>query len=368
MNDYNTLYDEFGPEKIIHIYDPQVELKAVLVVDNVAVGPSIGGIRMVPDISVEECFRLARAMTFKNSAAGLPHGGGKSMIAGDPAMPLNKKETLLRAFARAIADIKDYIPGPDMGTNEICMAWIRDEIGRSVGLPKDIGGIPLDKIGATAFGLRAALDVAKDYANISLAGAKVVIQGFGSVGKHSARFLSERSSLVVAVSDSKGAIYNPEGLDVEELIKVKENSGKVTDYQNGQVIDGDSLISVDCDIWIPAARPDVIHKENMIDLKAKIVAPGANIPMPLELEEVFYKKGIMVLPDFIVNAGGVICAAVEYAGGTMKGALETIEERVSQNTKEVLESSRVNKISPHEAAMNIVRERVLNAMSFRRKC
>ena len=125
--------DDFGPARIISIYQPSLALKAILVVDNTACGAAIGGVRMAPDVSVEECFRLARAMTWKNAAAGLPHGGGKSVIFGDPRMAAAAKEQLIRAFAGAIGDISDYIAGPDMGTDERCMAWIKEETGgRSV--------------------------------------------------------------------------------------------------------------------------------------------------------------------------------------------------------------------------------------------
>ena len=130
---------------------------------------------MAPDVSAEEAFRLARATTFKNAAAGLPHGGGKSVIFVDPKMPLSDKERLVRSFAAAIADLSDYIPGPDMGTDELAMGWIKDETGRAVGLPREIGGIPLDEIGATGFGLVAAIDVARDHIGLPLAGARVVV-------------------------------------------------------------------------------------------------------------------------------------------------------------------------------------------------
>jgi glutamate dehydrogenase (NAD(P)+) len=141
--------DELGPIKIIQVYEPSVNLKAILVVDNVSMGPSIGGLRMSPYVSTEECFRLARAMTLKNAAANLKHGGGKSVLFGDPAMEKSKKENLIRCLAKALRGEEEYIFGPDMGTNEECMAWVRDEIGRSVGLPREVGGIPLDEIGAT---------------------------------------------------------------------------------------------------------------------------------------------------------------------------------------------------------------------------
>ncbi|MCD6389110.1 MAG: Glu/Leu/Phe/Val dehydrogenase, partial [Desulfobulbaceae bacterium] len=197
MEDIFRFADELGPLKIIHIHEPSVGLRAVLVVDNVACGPSIGGVRMAPDVSTEEAFRLARAMTLKNAAAGLHHGGGKAVIFGDSKMRTDKKELLIRAFACTIKNCLDYIPGPDMGTDEMCMAWIQDEIGRSVGLPREIGGIPLDEIGATGFGLSHAVDVALDYCDFKLQGARVVVQGFGSVGRHVARFLTEQGAVLI---------------------------------------------------------------------------------------------------------------------------------------------------------------------------
>jgi len=153
MADVFRFGDSLGPAKVIHVFEPALGLKGILVVDNVARGPSIGGLRMAPDVSAEECFRLARAMTLKNAAAGLAHGGGKSVLYGDPRMPLERKQQLIRAFAHALRNEHDYIFGPDMGTDEICMAWVKDEIGRAVGLPAALGGIPLDEVGATGWGL-----------------------------------------------------------------------------------------------------------------------------------------------------------------------------------------------------------------------
>jgi glutamate dehydrogenase (NAD(P)+) len=134
--------DALGPSKIIHVYEPGIGLKGILVVDNVAKGPSIGGLRMAEDVSLQECSRLARAMTYKNAVAGIPHGGGKSVLFGDPRMPKAKKELLIRGFARALRGEGDYIFGPDMGTDEECMAWVRDEVGRAVGLPRELGASP----------------------------------------------------------------------------------------------------------------------------------------------------------------------------------------------------------------------------------
>jgi glutamate dehydrogenase/leucine dehydrogenase len=358
--------DDLGPIKMVHAYDPKCALKAVVAIDNVARGPSIGGIRMAPDVSAEEAFRLARAMTMKNSAAGLPHGGGKAVIFGDPKMALLNKEKLIRAFARAIRDLVEYIPGPDMGTDERCMAWIHDEIGRAVGLPREIGGIPLDEIGATGWGLKASVEAAMRYCTFDLKGARVVVQGFGSVGQHAARFLGEKGTVLVAASDSRGTIFNPKGIDIARLIALKDSGKGVTDYSDGNKLDVNAVIDIDCEIWIPAARPDVIRKENVDRLKTKLVPQGANIPFTAEAERILHERGVLVIPDFIANAGGVICASVEYHGGTQSQAFQTIEEKIRANTEEVLANSKKSGMLPRQAAVELAEARVIKAMAYRR--
>ena len=357
--------DDLGPIKIVHIYDPKHNLKAVVAIDNVARGPSIGGIRMAPDVSAEEAFRLARAMTMKNSAANLPHGGGKSVIFGDPKMEIAKKEQLIRAFARAIRDLVEYIPGPDMGTDERCMAWIKDEIGRAVGLPPEIGGIPLDEIGATGLGLKASVEAAMKYCDFQLKGARVAVQGFGSVGKHAARFLGDKGAILVAACDTHGTIYNPKGIDIGKLIALKDGGKNVADYPDGEKLGVDAIIDVECEIWIPAARPDVIRKDNVHRLKTKLVPQGANIPFTPEAERILHEKKVLVLPDFIANAGGVICASVEYHGGTQAQALQTIEEKIRANTEEVLANAKKSGTLPRQAAVALAEARVKIAMGFR---
>ncbi len=358
--------DPFGPARIIHIHRPSLDLRAVVVVDNTACGVAIGGVRMAPDVSTEECFRLARAMTWKNAAAGLPHGGGKSVIFADPRMPLQRKEQVIRAFADAIRDVADYVPGPDMGTDELCMGWIRDETSRAVGLPAAIGGIPLDEIGATGFGLAACVDVARTFIDLELKGARVAVQGFGAVGKHAARFLSERGAILIAASDTSGTLSDPGGIDVAALIAFKDQGRPLRDYPGGDKHPSDSIVDVPCDVWIPAARPDVLRADNVARLKARLVAQGANIPCTPEAELALHQRGILAVPDFIANAGGVICAAVEYRGGTERAAFDYIDERIRTNTRLVLSESRATGELPRRSALALAESRVRAAMRTRR--
>jgi glutamate dehydrogenase (NAD(P)+) len=343
-----------------------VGLRGTLVVDNVAAGPSIGGLRMASDVSTEECFRLARAMTLKNAAAGLPHGGGKSVLYGDPKCPPAEKERLVRAMASALADVRDYIFGPDMGTDEVCMAWVKDEIGRSVGLPRELGGIPLDELGATGFGLAHATEVAVRYCPFELAGARVAVQGFGSVGMHAARFLGERGAILVGASDSRGAVEDPDGLDVDALIELKRQGKSVADHPAGRRIAPDALIDLECEIWVPAARPDVIREDNVKRIRTKLVVCGANIPTTAAAERFLHEQGVLCVPDFIANAGGVICAAMEYAGATQTAAFEAIAERIRANTEQVLEDSKRRGVLPRRAAEDLAAGRVKRAMGYRR--
>ncbi len=364
MTDIFRFADHLGPSKIVHIHVPGVSLRAIVVIDNLARGPGVGGVRMAPDVSVDECFRLARAMTLKNAAAGLAHGGAKSVIQADPSMPPAEKERLIRAFACAIRDLTGYIPGPDMGTNETCMAWVHDEIGRAVGLPKALGGIPLDEIGATGHGLVASIEAARPFLPFDLDGARIAVQGFGAVGGHVARLLTAKGARLVAAADSTATVCDPAGLDVAALLAHKHGGQPFSRLGAARPVD--DIIGVACDIWIPAARPDVLRADNVGRLQAKLVAQGANIPATAEAEADLHRRGILVLPDFIANAGGVICAAVEYHGGTEQTALSVIRDRIAENTAAVLERAQRSNMLPRDAAMALAEERVRDAEQHRR--
>jgi len=367
MGEIFDYVDELGPAKVIHVYEPTHNLKAVLVVDNVAAGPAIGGLRMAPDVSTGECARLARAMTLKNAAASLPHGGAKSVLFGDPRMLREEKEQLIRELACALRDTGEYIFGPDMGTDETCMAWVKDELGgRAVGLPREVGGIPLDEIGATGWGISHVVDVAMDYVDFKLEGARLVVQGFGAVGKHSARFLAEKGVVLVGVADSKGAISNPDGLDLDTLLTMKAEGRSVMEYPEGQKFKRDAVIGIECDIWIPAARPDVVHGDNVGQLKTRLVVQGANIPFTYDAEKALHERGILSIPDFIANAGGVICGAMEYQQINQSTAMQVIEEKIRANTMQVLDQAKRKDIPPRDAALQLATQRVKRAMATKR--
>jgi glutamate dehydrogenase (NAD(P)+) len=208
--------------------------------------------------------------------------------------------------------------------------------------------------------------VALGYCDFTIKDARLVIQGFGAVGQHTARFLTQKGARLIAAADSAGAIENKDGLDVNALIELKNNGHSVINYKQGKKLNKDEIIDVECDIWIPAARPDVIHEDNVHRLKTKLVIEGANIPLTHAAEKLLYEKGILYIPDFIANAGGVICAAMEYQHSSKQTAFETIEEKLRRNTQQILETCKQNFCLPREAAIEMALQRIKTAMGFHR--
>jgi len=193
----------------------------------------------------------------------------------------------------------------------------------------------------------------------------VAVQGFGSVGKAAARFLSEKGAILVAASDTQGTIYSKEGLDVNRLIETKMSTGALRYCKEGTCLGIDELFSIECDILIPAAIPDVINEENVYSIKTKLVLQGANIPATRAAEEILMKRGILSVPDFIANAGGVIMAAMEYAKKTEKETFDAISLKIKKNTRLVLEKAMQEKILPRIAAEEFAKDEVLKVMKRR---
>jgi glutamate dehydrogenase (NAD(P)+) len=357
--------DELGPAKVVFLR-PCAGVEAVVVIDNVALGPAIGGVRMRPGIEASEVARLARAMTFKNAVAGLPHGGGKSGISAMPDLAPRDHERVIRAFARAIEHLTEYIPGPDMGTTETSMAYVQDEIGRSVGLPGVLGGIPLDELGATAYGLAVCAEVLAEAKVLDLEGARVIVQGFGAVGANAARMLAQRGAKIIAVSDIRGATWEPGGLDVPALASFKLTDGSVTGFPGGHTVPRDDILGMDCDILVPAAQPDVVTAENAGKISARVVLEGANIPITQDAEAELHERGVLCIPDVVANAGGVICAAAEYRGASRAEAFAEIEEKIRAAVAELLDRTQ-RELTPRAAAGEMARSRLTEAMAIRRQ-
>ena len=306
-------------------------------------------------------------MTWKCSIAGLPFGGAKSGITADPKkLTPQQKDNLVAAFARAISIVAPhhYVAAPDMNMAEHEMRIIATTIGSPkacTGKPKDLGGLP-HELGSTGFGVYHATIVAAPFAKLNLKKATIAIEGFGNVGSFAATFLAKHGATIVAVSDSKGVLYNPKGLDIPAVARAKQNKGSVTNYTQGNVLPAQDIITLPVDILITAAIPDIIKEKDIPHIKAKLIVEGSNIPMTFEVEEQLHTKGILVVPDFVANAGGVISSYVEYISGTEKEMFKTVKEKIVANTKLVLETARKKKITPRTAALKIAQDRVRKAM------
>ncbi|MDP2138382.1 MAG: Glu/Leu/Phe/Val dehydrogenase dimerization domain-containing protein [Candidatus Didemnitutus sp.] len=324
--------NEFGPECIYRIHDPaNNHTWGFVAVDNLVRGRGLGGLRLAPDVTVDEVYGLAAAMTMKSAAAMLPLGGAKSGLRVEPRYFADKpaeKKALITMFAETLWTIPEYIPGPDMGTNETDMQTIYEVFAQKngaanhgrggVGRPPAQGGFPLDEWGITAHGLfAAAIATEKHVPDFRIKDSSVVIQGFGNVGAPIAEKLASLGARIVGASDINAGLYNPAGLDVAELLAVRRSANGLASY-TGPVrerFDGehvDRMLEMPCTILVPAARPHAIHPENAPHIHTRIVLQGANNPADLVSEYFLqHRRGIVSLTDFIVNSGGVIAAFIE---------------------------------------------------------
>ncbi|GHE27547.1 glutamate dehydrogenase [Streptosporangium violaceochromogenes] len=374
MTDVFALMDEWGPEKVVCVSDRKSGMKGVLVLDNTARGMGKGGTRMSPTLSVAEVARLARTMTWKWAAADLYYGGAKAGILGDPNAP--NKEQLLRAFVRALSNEvpKEYVLGLDMGLSEKDAAIFVDELGdrgASVGLPTALGGVPYDELGVTGFGVAEAADAAAQTICLSMKGARVVIQGFGAVGTAAAQRFRALGATVVGVSTAVGSLHDPDGLDLDRLLRLRGEAGDGCVREYGGARPAADALTFDCDILVPAATQDVVDVNVARSTTARLVVEGANMPTTGPALEVLAARDVCVVPDFIANAGGVVAAAFSMDTRYSPFAVDPaqifahISTKIRSNAETVLLESRTRGTTPHIAARQLAQERVLTAMRLR---
>ncbi|MFC2143538.1 Glu/Leu/Phe/Val dehydrogenase [Candidatus Aenigmatarchaeota archaeon] len=372
-------FDEFGPEKIIEVYDPHTKMHGFTVIDNTALGPGKGGIRMTPTVTINEVARLARAMTWKCALADLPFGGGKSgIVANSKEITIGQKHQIVEAFAKALKPVSPsmYIAAPDMNMGEEEMAIYAEANGSlksTTGKPSNMCvrpgeecGIP-HEFGSTGYGVFQSGVVAAEHLKMKLKGCTVAIEGYGNVGSFAAKFFSEAGAKIVSVSDSKGSIYNEKGFDIKKLDKIKKDTRSVINYTPGEKRDHEFLFELGVDFLVPSALPDVINESNFDKIKAKIILEAANIPMTVKIEEWLHEKGILVIPDFVSNAGGVISSYAEYMGKNPDGMFKLVEDKIKKNAKIVLDNAKKNKCTPRDSAMDLAVKRIKEAMRKRDK-
>lgn len=322
---------------------------------NVARGPAKGGLRYHPNVSLDEVKALAMWMCWKTATVNVPYGGAKGGVICDPKrMSKGELERMTRRFTSEILPIigpEQDIPAPDVYTDSQTMAWIMDTYSITVGksMPGVVTGKPVSLGGsegraeATARGCLFAVEEACKVKKINLRGATVAIQGFGNAGATAAKLFAEKKARVVAISDSRGGVYNSRGIDPLKAMRYKERSGTVVGMPGTSRLSNDDLLTMKCDILIPAALENVITLNNAELIKARIVAEAANGPTTPHADEVLARKGILLVPDILANAGGVTVSYFEWAQNRegffwteaeVNGRLETVIKRAFQQVHE----------------------------------
>jgi glutamate dehydrogenase (NAD(P)+) len=330
---------------------------------NVARGPAKGGIRYHPNVTLDEVKALATWMTWKTATVNIPFGGAKGGVICDPKrMSKPELERMTRRYASEILPVigpEQDIPAPDVYTDPQTMAWIMDTysmmkgysaLGVVTGKPVSIGGSEGRKE-ATARGCLVVVEEACKLKKMSLRGASVAIQGFGNAGSLIARLFAEKKARIVAISDSRGGVTNPRGIDPLKAARYKERSGTVVGMPGTSRISNDELLTIKCDILIPAALENVITLNNVEQIKAKIVAEAANGPTTPHADEVLARKGILLLPDILTNAGGVTVSYFEWvqdlqsffwSEGEVNSKLETVMRRAFLEVHETARKHRTH--------------------------
>ena len=350
---------------------------------SVARGPTKGGIRYHPDVTLDEVRALAMWMTWKCAVVGIPYGGAKGGVVCNPkVMSQRELECLTRRFTSEIALLigpESDIPAPDVNTTAQTMAWIMDTYsmtkGYSVpavvtGKPIEIGG-SLGRREATGRGVMFTTRDALKHLGMPIEGARVAVQGFGNVGGIGAQLLQELGCTVIAVSDSRGGIYNSNGLNVVDVMRHKAETGMVAGYPGTDKITNEELLELDCDVLVPAALENEITRENADRIKARVISEGANGPTTPEADAILFDKGIFVIPDILANAGGVTVSYFEWVQGLQsffwseEEVNENLEKIMVKAFQDVLTISQQKKVDMRIAAYILAIDRVATATMLR---
>jgi len=343
-------------------------------------GPTKGGIRYHPNVTLNEVRALAMWMTWKCAVAGLPYGGAKGGVVCDPKqLSAGELERLTRRYATEISVLmgpESDIPAPDVGTNPQVMAWIMDtySMHRGYSVPAVVTGKPVSVGGtvgreeATGRGCAIVAREAATMTGLSLEGARVVVQGFGNVGSYAAKLLHEMGARVVALSDSQGGIYRPEGLDPEAVLRHKRQARSVVGFPGTQSVTNAELLELPCDILIPAALEGQIHRENAPRIRARVIVEGANGPTTPEADDILHERGVLVVPDIVANAGGVIVSYFEWVQDLQSFFWDEeeihrrLERMLVRSFRQVTEVAKVHEVDLRTAALIRAIQRVADAL------
>jgi glutamate dehydrogenase (NAD(P)+) len=359
-----SLFDELGPEKIIFLRKPEFNMKGILVIDNSSFGIPAGGVRFAENITIEEMARLARAMTLKFCTFGLSCGGAKSGLIGNPLD--ENRDLLITSFADALAPFiktNAYYPGPDMGTYDSDLERIFKTVGRPELTPRKVGlmknGVPVEEL-FTGYGVLYCLEtVLKSLKFGDNYKPKIILEGFGKVGTALAIGLKESGYLLTGVSTITSAIYDDDGLDIDELLKLKAEFGGddlINHYESKNLIriPKEKLFELSSEysteILIPGARQDAINEGNVDKISAKAIVSAANIPYAKGIVEILEEKGIIAFPDYVSNAGEVLAISVINNPTSVDQIFNHVKTKITEKSMEILKGAKENNISTYEFA------------------
>lgn len=346
------------PVKVLELRDDDAGLDAIVVIDTDLFPVAAGGTRMLPDVDREEVARLARAMTWKFAACRVPYSGAKAGVrfaGGDRAVILAAYKRALEPFSEA------FLTGPDMGTEPA--DFVEDGAAELPLWAKTHEGIDMDDL-ATGHGVKAAAEAALEHLGRPLTGSAVAIEGFGKVGSGTARACARAGARIVAVSTVHGLLADPEGLDVRELYGLRDAHGdRLVEHGPTAVRAREELFDLECDVLVPGARPHVITPELAERGPWGVVAPGANVPYAPGAVEVLHRKGVIALPDFVSNSGGVHLYESVAQDEDPAAALETIERLVREAVERLLATSARTGTTPMRAALDDARDYIAETTS-----
>jgi len=335
------------------------ELLGYVVIDSAIGGRSCGGLRMVPDLGEEEIRLLARAMTLKFGFLGLPQGGAKAGLRGDPEAPQCERRRQLAEFAKSIAPLllsRTYVPARDVGTDPTDIRYLLETVGMRVTRRELGSGRSGDY---TAMTVCIAAGLALHHRGLNLAGCAVAIEGFGAVGSSLAGLLAQANARVVAVSTSQGALFNKRGLDVARLrqLAAEKGSRMIEYYRDAERIDRAALLELPVDLLCPCARHCTLNAGNAPRVSAAVICPGANSPITPEAEHWLFERGVLCLPDFVTNCGGVLGGTMEFASMKSKRIASFLEHYLGQRIPWLLEEASRKQVCPREIALTLALSR-----------
>jgi len=363
-----NMTDQLGPEKLLHVYDPMTGMKGVVVVDTSSTMGVSGCLRLLPYFTTDDIFRFARATSYKFAFLDLPIGGAKAGIWAEPEIHGPQRKELFASFGNAIKALlcSGVTLAADMGTDRDDIAVLYETActtKRSTGLSTQVvDGEPLEDH-AGGYGVVVAAVAACQAAGLNIKDARVAIEGFGKMGGTVARYISESGAKVVAISTINGAAYNKDGLDVMTMLQARKVAGDkaITECRQAKHIKPKDLYGLKVDILIPGARPYVITKKNAKSIKARAVACAADLPITDEAEEILFKRGIISVPDFISNAGGMVFDVVDAVGGSSDDVFRVLRDYYGPQISQLLTESKQQKINPRTLAVRKAAEKILAA-------